>query len=263
MANFGRWADYIAEISSGYVPRERALECTRGIVEMKSYFAKLIEERRQRPTDDLVSAVVTAREDEERPLEVPEILELIGIFVAGGSESTASLLGSTLYLLLTHPDQFAQVRADHRLIPQMIEEVLRFQPPVQWNLRTVMIEGVSVGEVAIPPRSRVMLGWDAASRDPERFGPEADRFDIFRKGPPHAAFGHAYHFCLGAPLARLEARIAYEQLFSRLSHIELAVPAEQLSFVALRMVRRLESRLCASPRLAPRSGDGPMTFVIT
>jgi cytochrome P450 len=172
---------------------------------------------------------------------VVEILELIRTLVAGGSESTASLLGSTLYLLLTHPDQFAQVRADHRLIPQMIEEVLRFQPPVQWNLRTVMTEGVSVGEVAILPRSRVMLGWGAANRDPERFGHETDRFDILRKGPQHAAFGHAYHFCLGAPLARLEARIACEQLFLLLSNIELAVPAEQLSFVALDIVRRLES----------------------
>ena len=241
LANFGRWADNIAEISSGYVQRERALECARGIMEMKLYFTDLIEERRQRPADDLVSALVTAREDVERSLDVLEILELIGTFVAGGTESTASLLGSTLYLLLTHPDQFEQVRADHSLIPQMIEEVLRLESPVQWNPRMVMTEGVTVGEVAIPIGSRVMLGWGAANRDPQRFGPEADRFDIFRKGPQHAAFGHAYHFCLGAPLARLEARIACEQLFSRLSDIELAVPVEQLSFVAHGVVRRLES----------------------
>jgi cytochrome P450 len=210
-------------------------------VEMQLYFADLIEERRQRPADDLVSKLVTAREDDERPLDVPEILELIRIFVAGGSESTASLLGSALYLLLTHPDQFEQVRANHSLIPQMLEEVLRLESPVQWNPRMVMTEGVAVGEVAIPTGSRVMLGWGAANRDPERFGPGADRFDIFRTGPQHAAFGHAYHYCLGAPLARIEARIGCEQLFSRLSDIELAVPAEELSFVAHGVVRRLES----------------------
>lgn len=241
LTNFGKWADNIAEIASGYVPRERGLECTRGIVEMQLYFADLIEERRLRPTDDLVSALVSAREDGERPLDVPEILELIRIFVAGGSESTASLLGSAFYLLLTHPDQFERVRADHSLIPQMLEEVLRLESPVQWNPRMVMTEGVAVGDVAIPVGSRMMLGWGAANRDPQRFGPDADRFDIFRSGPQHAAFGHAYHFCLGAPLARIEARIACEQLFSRLHDIELAVPAEELSFVSHGVVRRIEA----------------------
>ena len=239
LRNFGRWADIIAEMASGALPRERGLECARGIVEMQLYFADLIEARRQEPREDLLTALVMAQADEERALDVPELLELIRIFVAGGTESTASLIGSALHLLLTHPDQFEAVRADHSLIPPMLEEVLRLESPVQWNPRMVMTEGVAIDGVPIPSGSRVMLGWGAANRDREKFGPDADRFDIFRQGPTHIAFGHAYHFCLGAPLARLEARIACEQLFSRLEDLQLAVPAEELSFVGHGVVRRL------------------------
>lgn len=241
LQNFGRWADIIAEMASGALPRERGLECARGIVEMQLYFADLIEARRQEPGDDLLSALVTAQADDERPLDLPEILELVRIFVAGGTESTASLLGSALYLLLTHPEQFEAVLADFSLIPAMLEEVLRLESPVQWNPRMVMTEGVQIGDVPIPSGSRVMLGWGAANRDSAVFGSDADRFDIFRKGPTHTAFGHANHFCLGAPLARLEARIACEQLFSRLEDLKLAVPAEDLSFVAHGVVRRMSA----------------------
>lgn len=239
LRNFGRWADMIAETASGALPRERALECARGLVEMQLYFADLLEARRQDPREDMLTALVTAQADDERPLDLPELLELIRIFVAGGTESTASLLGSALYLLLTHPEQFEAVRADHSLIPAMLEEVLRLESPVQWNPRMVMTDGVEIDGVPIPPGSRVMLGWGAANRDPDKFGPDADRFDIFRQGPTHIAFGHAYHFCLGAPLARLEARIACEQLFSRLDDLQLAVPAEELTFVGHGVVRRL------------------------
>ena len=239
LRHFGRWADVIAEMASGALPRERALECARGVVEMQLYFADLIEQRRREPREDMLTALVNARADGERPLDLPELLELIRIFVAGGTESTASLLGSALYLLLTHPDQFEAVRSDFTLIPAMLEEVLRLESPVQWNPRMVAAEGAEVNGVAVPVGSRVMLGWGAANRDPDKFGPDADRFDIFRSGPTHAAFGHAYHFCLGAALARLEARIACEQLFSRLDDLALAVPAEELSFVGHGVVRRL------------------------
>jgi len=238
--NFTRWADIIAESVSGYLPRERSLECARGLVEMQHYFAGLIEARRGNPGDDLISDLLTAEEDAERPLDVPEMLEIIRIFLAGGTESTASLLGSAFYLMLTHPDQFARVRADHRLIPAMLEETLRLESPVQWNPRMVENPGISLDGVAMPPGSRVLLSWGAANRDPARFGPDADEFNIHRPRISHAAFGHAFHFCLGAPLARLEARIACEQLLGRLGDIELAVPAEELKFVGHGVVRRVD-----------------------
>ncbi|HEX9833894.1 MAG TPA: cytochrome P450 [Mycobacterium sp.] len=239
--NFGRWADVIAESVSGYLPRERSLECARELVAMQRYFAALVEERRASPGDDLISELLTAEEDAERPLDMPEILELIRIFLAGGTESTASLLGSAFYLLLTHPEQFAQVRADHTLIPAMLEETLRLESPVQWNPRMVENPDVSLDGVAVPVGSRVLLSWGAANRDPAQFGPDADEFNIHRPRAPHVAFGHAFHFCLGAPLARLEAKIACEQLLSRLGDIELAVPAEELTFVGHGVVRRVAS----------------------
>jgi cytochrome P450 len=239
-ASFGRWSDDVAESVSGYISRERALECARSLVDMQHYFAGLIEKRRVEPGDDLISSLVTAREDDERPLDVPEMLELIRVFLVGGTESTASLLGSTFYLLLTHPDELAQVRTDHSLIPQMLEEVLRLESPVQWNPRLVESEGVHIEDVAIEPGSRVILSWGAANRDPAKFGDNADEFDIHRPQNTHAAFGHAFHFCLGAPLARLEARIACEQLLTRLDKLELAVPVGELTFVGHGVVRRIE-----------------------
>lgn len=238
-ANFGRWADMIAESVSGYLPRERKLECAEGLVEMQHYFAGLIEERRKEPTDDLISHMVTYSED-ERPLEVPEILELIRILVAGGSESTAGLITSAFYLLTTHPDQMAEVRADHSLIPQMLEETLRLESPVQWNPRMVEQEDVEWKGTRLPAGSRVLLSWGAANRDPAKFGESADQFDIHRKMGPHAAFGHAYHLCLGAPLARLEARIACEELLTRLGDVAVTTPADELRFVSHGVVRRLE-----------------------
>jgi cytochrome P450 len=239
-ASFGRWADIIAESVSGYLPPQRSLECARGLVEMQHYFADLIDRRRGEPGDDLISALVTAEEDDARPLDLPEILELIRIFLAGGTESTASLLGSAFYQLLTHPEQFAQVRADHSLIPQMLEEALRLESPVQWNPRIVENEGVALEGTELPPGTRVMLNWGAANRDRAKFGDTADEFDIHRERTLHHAFGHAYHFCLGAPLARLEARIACEQLLDRLPDIELAVPPEEITFVGHGVVRRIE-----------------------
>lgn len=238
-SNFGRWADNIAESVSGYLPHERAVECARGLVELQHYFADLVEQRRKDPQDDLISHMVTYSEN-ERPLDLPEILELIRILVAGGTESTAGLVTSAFYLLLKHPDQFAEVREDHSLIPQMLEEVLRLESPVQWNPRMVEKEGVEWKGASLAPGSRVLLSWGAANRDQSKFGEDADQFDIHRRGGPHAAFGHAYHLCLGAPLARLEARIACEELIKRLDQLQLAVSPDEVTFVGHGVVRRIE-----------------------
>lgn len=239
-ARFQQWADDIADSVSTYIPRERALECKRGIVEMQHYFADLIEQRRAEPREDLVSDLVTARVGGERPLDVPEILDVIRTFVAGGVESTGSLIGSAMLLLLTHPDQLDQVLADHRLIPRMLEEALRMESPVQFNPRMIEKDGVAVRDVPLPAGSRVLLGWGPANRDPDVFGPDADRFDIHRGDVGrHLAFGHGPHFCIGAALARSEARIAFEHLLTRLRDIRLAAPAEEIRYQGA-FVRRLE-----------------------
>jgi cytochrome P450 len=240
---FQQWADDIADSVSTYVSRERALECKRGIVDMQHYFAALIEQRRAEPEQDLVSELVTARVGGERPLDVPEILEVIRTFVAGGVESTASLIGSAMFLLLTNPDQLSQVLDDHGLIPRMLEEALRMESPVQFNPRMIEKDGVAVRDVPVPAGSRVLLGWGPANRDPDQFGPDADRFDIHRGDAAgarqHLAFGHGPHFCIGAALARSEARIAFERLFTRVRDIRLAAPVDEIRYQGA-FVRRLE-----------------------
>lgn len=237
---FQQWADDIADSVSTYTTRERALEAKRGIVDMQHYFAAQIQQRRADPGEDLVSELVRARVGGERPLDVPEILEIIRTFVAGGVESTASLIGSAMFLLLGDPAQLAQVRADFGLIPGMLEEALRMESPVQFNPRLVEKPGVGVCGVSLAPGSRVLLGWGPANRDPDRFGPDADRFDIHRPAvTQHLAFGHGSHFCIGAALARAEARIAFERLFTRLGDISLAAPAAEIRYQGA-FVRRLE-----------------------
>jgi cytochrome P450 len=237
--NFRQWSDAIADLVSLYISRERMLECKRSIVEMQHYFAALVEQRKAEPGDDLLSAFVNARVEGERPLELLEILELIRIFLAGGNETTASLLGSAMYLLLTHPEQMAAVRADHSLIPQMLEETLRFESPVQWNPRTIERDDAECNGTPLPSGTRVLLSWGAANRDPEKFGPDAGRFDIHRPSSDHLAFGHGVHFCVGAGLGRMEARVAFERLFSRLDEIKLAVSPEEIRYVGA-FTRRLE-----------------------
>ncbi|WP_219632782.1 cytochrome P450 [Haloechinothrix aidingensis] len=237
---FQRWADDIADSVSLQITRERALECKRSLVEMQKYFAQLIEERKLNPGDDLISDMVTARSEDDNPLDVPEILELIRNFVAGGVESTASLIGSAMYHLLLNPQQLDSVYNDHSLIPQMLEEALRLEAPVQWNPRLIEREDVSLRSVQLPQNSRVMLGWAAANHDPEAFGDDADEFNIFRKDPhKHLSLGSGIHTCLGATLARSEGRIAFERLFTRLRDIKLAVPADEVTYVGA-FTRRLD-----------------------
>lgn len=238
--NFKQWADDIADSVSLYISRERALECRRSLVQMQKYFAELIERRRNEPGDDLVSDMVTARVEDERPFEVAEILELIRNFVAGGVESTASLIGSAMYHLLLNPDQLNAVYANHAHIPQMLEEALRLEPPVQWNPRIIERDDAEIRGHHLPNGSRVMLGWAGANHDPEAFGDDADDFNIFRKAEvKHLSFGTGVHTCLGATLARSEARIAFERLFARMSDIKLAAPADDIKFVGA-FTRRLE-----------------------
>jgi cytochrome P450 len=240
LSNFLRWSDEVPEGVSGHTSRERALEIARSLVEMQHYWVGVIEKRRTDPGEDWISDLVHAPSDGEYPLEIPDILEIIRVYMTGGTESTASMIGTAMYLLLTHPEQLAAVRADLSLIPQMLEEAMRLESPVQWNPRTVTRD-VSVSGATIPKGSRVILNWGAANRDSAAFGEDAAEFDIFREGPTHVALGHARHLCVGAPISRAEGRLAFERLFGRLGDIALAVPAQELRYVGHGMVRRLNA----------------------
>jgi cytochrome P450 len=207
--------------------------------EFVAYLTDLFAARRADPQDDLVSALLAAR-DESDALTEEEVFGTVVLLIVAGHETTVSLIGNAVVNLLSHQDQLELVRADPSLIPAAIEEVLRYEGPVErtlnrWAATDVELRGQTIrrGEVVI-----AILG--SADRDPERY-PVPDRLDVTREDKRHLAFGRGSHFCLGAPLARLEAEIALETLFRRLPNLRLAVAPNELEWRATPTFRRLET----------------------
>ncbi len=225
---FKAWSDDIVEtiMVGPRLSRERQLECKHSYVEFQHYFAAIIEQRRADPGTDAVSHLVTARVGGERPLDVPEILDLLRAFLVAGNDTTANLLGGTMKLLLEHPETLAEVRSDYALIPNLVEESLRYVSPAQWTMRTVH-EDDEVGGCPVSKGERARMGWGSSNRD-ESYFENPDVFDIHRDASAHMAFGHGIHFCIGHQLARAEARIAFEVLFDRLEAFECAIPLHEV-----------------------------------
>ncbi|MGF7029504.1 cytochrome P450 [Paenibacillus mucilaginosus] len=184
--------------------------------EMNEYFSRIIAERRKAPKDDLISALIAAEEGDFH-LSEGDILSFCALLLVAGNETTTNLIGNAVLTLLEHPEELAKLRSRPELLPSAIEEVLRFRSPVQAMFRTAN-EDVELGGQVIPAGSRVVAFIGSANRDEEKF-PDAARFDIERTPNGHIAFGHGIHFCLGAPLARLEARIALAAVLDRLPEL--------------------------------------------
>jgi cytochrome P450 len=187
--------------------------------EMNSYLLSHIQERRTRPADDLMSRLVSAEVDGER-LDDQEIVGFVGLLLIAGHITTTALLGNAILTLDEYPGAAAELRADPARLPAAIEEVLRYRPPFPRLARRaatdVQLEGHTIGV------NEVIILWLAsANRDGAQF-PDPNRFDISREPNPHLAFGHGIHFCLGAPLARLESRIALEILLERYRRIAVS-----------------------------------------
>ena len=170
-----------------------------------------------------MSALVDAEIDGER-LGDEEILGFCYQLIVAGNDTTASLIGNGVVLLAQHPEQRAALVADPTGIPAAVEEMLRFETPAQALPRCAMTDIEMEGE-KIPKGSRVLLVWAAANRDEREF-PDPDRFDVARGASRHLALGHGIHFCLGASLARLEARVAFEELLGALPEYRLAAEPE-------------------------------------
>jgi cytochrome P450 len=194
------------------------------IREMNSYLLAHIRQRRARPADDLTSELVSAEVDGER-LDDQEIVGFVGLLLLAGHITTTALLGNSVLTLDEHPEAAAELRADPTLLPAAIEEVLRFRSPFPRLVRRAARD-VQLGGHAIAANEIVILWVASANRDPTQF-PDPDRFDIRRTPNPHLAFGHGIHFCLGAPLARLEAKIALGILLQR--YPEIAVARDELA----------------------------------
>jgi cytochrome P450 len=186
---------------------------------MTAYLAEMIAHRRANPRDDLLTRLVEAEVDGQK-LTHEEILGFFQLLIVGGQETTANLINNAILCFVEHPEQLARVRADMDLLPRAIEEVLRYRSPVQWLMRAPTRDVELHGRV-IPAGKLVLAMLGSANRDPGQFA-DAGRFDVGREPNAHLAFGHGVHFCLGAALSRLEARIALTDLLGRLHEIELA-----------------------------------------
>ncbi|MFG2112753.1 cytochrome P450 [Streptomyces sp. NPDC048718] len=173
----------------------------------------LVEEKRTHPGDDLLSALATAR-DSAGSLSEEEITSMAFLLVVAGHQTTVNLIANGLHALLSHPSQLTAVRADASLVPGLIEEVLRHESPFGIATLRYTTEPVTIQGTAIPAGEFVQIALLAANRDPEAF-PDPDRFDVTRDTSGHLAFGHGIHHCLGAPLARLQAEIAFTHLLRR------------------------------------------------
>jgi len=182
------------------------------------YFRAEAREHREHPREDLISALLTAEQDGDS-LSEEEVVANSIMLMTGGQETTTNLIGNGLLTLLRRPDQLEKLRADHSLIPSAIEELLRYESPIQYTSRLAP-DNVQMGGKTIRKGQAVFAMMGAANRDPERF-PDPDRLDICRQDNRHLAFAWAAHFCFGAPLARLEGEIAFETILQRMPNLRL------------------------------------------
>ncbi|QPP06936.1 cytochrome P450 [Streptomyces bathyalis] len=236
-AAFRVWSNEMVARTSNEAER-RAYE------EMPPYLAGLIEAKRADPGDDVLSRMIHAVDDGGDRLSSDELIGMSVLLLIAGHETTVNLIGNGMRALFAHPDQLAALRADFGLLDGAVEEMLRYDGPVETCTERLSLEDVEMGGVTIPAGSTVLIAMADADRDPERFK-DPDRFDIRRDARGHIAFGHGLHYCLGAPLARLEGRIAIRSLLERCP--EIAADADEstlpwLPGMLMRGVRRLPVR---------------------
>ncbi|GAA1949170.1 cytochrome P450 [Kitasatospora viridis] len=192
--------------------------------------AELAAHKREHPGDDLASMLISARDDSEEgdggSLTEQELIDTLLLVLGAGHETTVNLLDNAIHLLLTHPEQLALVREGKAGWNDVIEEALRVQSPVANLPLRYAVRDVQAGDVLIRQGEPILAAYAAAGRDPQVHGEDADAFDLLRTDKDHLAFGHGAHFCLGAPLARLEAQVALPALFERFPGLALAEGAD-------------------------------------
>jgi cytochrome P450 len=228
---FQQWTTTLIETID---PVSHSLVSGDGIVareQMEAYLTAVIEERRTRPRDDLISGLVAAEQAADR-MSSYELLEMCLLLTIAGLETSANLIGNGMHALLAHPDQLARLRAEPRLIGTAVEELLRYDSPIQASGR-IPKEDIDFEGHLIPKGRAIGVLVGAANRDPEVFD-DPDRLDIGRTPNNHLAFGRGIHFCLGAPLARIEGTLALAALAERFPRIERAGEAKRRSNVHVR-----------------------------
>jgi cytochrome P450 len=228
--DFRAWSNTLLSSGGGETVGQAALA-------MANYLSALIARKRADPGDDMLTGLIDASDSGDRLTEI-ELVSMAFLLLVAGHETTVNLIGNGVLALLRNPDQFNLLRGDPSLLPGAIEEFLRFESPV--NLATLRYtkSPLRLGEMEIPAGEFVLVSLGSANRDGGRFG-EPDRLDVTRKSAGHAAFGHGIHYCLGAPLARLEGQIAIGHLIERFPKLTLAAEPAELTWRESTIIRGL------------------------
>jgi cytochrome P450 PksS len=255
---FHRWTSRLVSVSSG----ADLLKAFPSLLFFQTYLRRLIKRRRVQPRDDLISALVHAEQDGDR-LNADELISMVLLLLVAGHETTVNLIANGTLALLERPDQLQRLRAQPELLAQgtAIEEMLRYTSPVQIATERYALETITIAASTIPTGALVLCVIGSANHDEVQFE-RPDDLDLGRAPNAHLAFGQGIHYCLGAPLARLEAQIAFEALLRRFTDIDLAVSPATLSWrrgVFLRGVKRLPVRVRGEALPAPR--DATATIV--
>src|SRR5271156_4578608 len=237
-ATFKRWSDRIIGDGNNTPGNPPAPEVMRVVDELGDYFTAEIEKRRSNPGPDLVSALVAAH-DEGDVMSAADLLSFITLLLVAGNETTTNLIGNGMLALGRNPDQLDALKRNPAMLPRAIEEMLRYDGPVQSTVRFTK-EHVQLGGTELPAGAFALMIVAAANRDPAQFN-DPEKFDITRDPNEHVAFGEGIHFCIGAPLARMEARIAFEAMLARFPKLRLKDPAMKPVYKGSYFLRGLES----------------------
>jgi cytochrome P450 len=221
---FREWSEGVIQVLNPFRTAEQTAYLERAGEAIRTYFESQIAARGKTPQDDLITDIVQLKAEGADLKDAEIVSNLIGLLV-GGNLTTSDLIGNGVYALLTHPDELAKLRADPSVINQVVEEVLRYDGPVDITARVTPRE-MEIGGCPMRARQSVITLLRAANHDPDAFD-DPDAFNVTRKPGPHIAFGGGSHICIGAPLARIEAQAAIAKLFQRFPNLRLARPNER------------------------------------
>jgi cytochrome P450 len=231
------WSNAIVKLYEYAVTDEQRHAAETASKEFVEYLRDLVAERRRAPGDDLVSSLIAETDTEGGRLTEDELVTTCTLLLNAGHEATVNVVGNGMTALLTHPDELAALRADPDLVPTAVEELIRYDSPLQLFERTAVDDTV-VADVVVPAGTKIAALLGAANRDPAVFA-DADRFDVRRADNPHLGFGAGIHFCVGAPLARVELQTSLATLLRRFPRLALAELPERRPEFVIRGVRSL------------------------
>jgi cytochrome P450 len=238
LTEFRAWSEGIIQSFNPFRTPEQTTAMEASSVALNDYFTALIEEKRADPQDDLISDMVKLQAA-GAPLSDIELRINLSALLIGGNLTTTDLIGNAVRLLLLNPAELAKLKADPAIINAVVEEALRYEPPVDITGR-IASHDMDVGGCPVKQKQSLTVFLRAANRDPEVFA-DPDKFDVSREKKPHVAFGGGAHICIGSPLARLEAQVALVRLFERFPTLRLADPEAAPQWRTLPFFRGLET----------------------